>query len=151
MLKKRPFSRGSSKRSQTRRAIPAFGHRFRDIAIVSSTYWCFHHHPTSRIWLQPFRLQRGGLAVVAYFRPATLQCGHGYSAMENIHPPGFANGPCANTWGRHHTQKPLGLFYLILFQYLAAKTLRPGWIQLALSDIRPSPRVSAVTLFCPRS
>jgi len=48
MLKKRPFSRGSSKRSQTRRAIPAFGHRFRDIAIVSSTYWCFHHHPPSR-------------------------------------------------------------------------------------------------------
>jgi len=53
--------------------------------------------------------------------------------MENAHPPGFANGPCANTWGRHNTQKPLVVYSILFYPALGRKNA-PPWLGSALSE-----------------
>lgn len=59
--------------------------------------------------------------------------------MENAHPPGVANGPCANTWGRHHTQKPLVVSSFYSISVLGRKNA-PPWLDSARSE-----RYTAVT------
>jgi hypothetical protein len=150
MPKKLAFSRGSETWSKLEQLPTRFSLISESIELGSSTSRCFSFHLAARNGGH----SRKAVEIIRqpnpHFRPAALQCGQGLYKPWKMPIRLGVRMAHVRTHGGVYPRAQVS-YQRSIQHWTAAKMLRPGWIRISQNDIWPLPRVSGVTLCCPKS